>query len=61
MNPSVDRPRKEDRYLYVARPRCPECASPKLKAYRSMDNGDGSISRYVRCEQCGRKLILVLE
>ena len=49
-----------ERYVYCTLPRCPSCNSSNLKAYHSTDNGDGSRTRYVRCE-CGRRLILVLE
>jgi len=57
MAANPDRPH----YIYVARPRCPVCASPRLLAYRSRRESDESITRWVRCAACGRRLILVLE
>jgi len=57
--PKVDRP--EARYIYFQRPRCPDCGSVKLLAYRSTDNGDGSVTRYVRCADCGARFVLVVE
>ncbi len=49
-----------DRYVFAERPRCPSCGSADLKAYRSTSDGE-STTRYVRCQQCGAKFILVLE
>jgi len=53
--------RKRPRYLYVQRPRCPECGGVKLLAYRTSQNGDGSLTRYARCGDCHTRLILILE
>jgi len=53
--------REPPTYLYLLRARCPTCASPKLLAYRSRRESDESITRWVRCAACGRRLILVLE
>jgi hypothetical protein len=47
-------------YVYCRRPRCP-CGSARLRSYRSLDNGDGSRTKYSRCLECGRRLVLVLE
>ena len=48
-------------YIYFERPRCPECGSIRLRAYRSTKNGDRSVTRNSRCLDCGAKLIVVAE
>jgi DNA-directed RNA polymerase subunit M/transcription elongation factor TFIIS len=48
-------------YLFVTRPRCPSCGSPKLRCYGSGRQGDASLTRYCRCCNCGTKLIVVVE
>lgn len=49
-------------YLYVTRPRCPECGKVEtLLAYRTVDNGDGSKTRYARCRSCRVRVVMVLE
>ena len=49
------------RYVYVAAPRCPRCASKRIRAYRSSKNGDGSVTRYVACVDCYHRFRLVIE
>ena len=51
----------EPRYVYVERPRCPECQSVQILAYKTIDGGDGSLSRYTLCRSCHAKFILVME
>ncbi len=53
--------RKGPRYVYVQRPRCPDCGGVKLLAYRTSKNGDGSLTRYVRCADCQARVILIVE
>ncbi len=48
-------------YVHFTRPRCPVCGSVKLRAYRTIRNGDGSLTRYSRCKDCETKLIVVVE
>ena len=48
-------------YLYHRRPRCPVCGSPALKVQRSVDNGDGSRTRYSKCQDCGSNVVVVVE
>jgi len=50
----------EGRYVFVDRPRCPECQSVNLKPYRTTTDGE-TISRHEACQTCGTKFILVLE
>ena len=52
---------EERHYIYFERPRCPECGSIRLRAYRSTKNGDRSVTRNSRCLDCGAKLIVVAE
>lgn len=66
MNPDTavgppERARHRTPYVYVQAPRCPWCGSPKLLAYKSVANGDGTRTRYTRCSTCGEKVILVVE
>jgi uncharacterized OB-fold protein len=48
------------RYVFGVRPRCDECGSPELKAYRT-DTAGETIARHVECKACGAKFVLVLE
>jgi len=48
------------RYVFGVRPRCAECGSPELKAYRT-DTAGETIARHVECKACGAKFVLVLE
>ena len=49
------------RYVYVRLPRCPRCDSTRLVAQRSVDNGDGTRTKYTKCRDCGKNTILILE
>jgi DNA-directed RNA polymerase subunit M/transcription elongation factor TFIIS len=49
------------RYVFVARPRCPRCHSVDLKVYKTIDNGDDSLTRYTTCRSCGNKFLVVAE
>jgi DNA-directed RNA polymerase subunit RPC12/RpoP len=48
-------------YLFLRLPRCPSCGSTRLLAYRSVDNGDGSRTRYAVCAACKQRLVVVVE
>ncbi|NLF08948.1 MAG: hypothetical protein GX594_13355 [Pirellulaceae bacterium] len=49
-------------YVYVTRPRCPECGEVEtLLAYRTVDNGDGSKTRYAHCRSCHARVVIILE
>jgi len=48
-------------YLTLTRPRCPRCHSAHLRAYKTMDNGDDSLTRYSRCVDCGRRVVVIVE
>ena len=56
-----DNSKATSRYLHVVRLRCPSCDWPHLKAYRSTQSGDGSITRHSRCKRCGQRLLIVVE
>lgn len=49
------------RYVYHQRPRCPQCGSPALRTYKTLQNGDTSLTRYTVCTRCGHRFILVIE
>ena len=53
--------RQPPAYLWIRRPRCPDCGSAKLKVQRSVDNGDGSRTRYCKCGCCGLNVVLIVE
>ena len=54
--------RDPPQYVYVTRPRCPGCGeADTLLAYRTVDNGDGTKTRYVRCRACKARAVLILE
>ena len=48
-------------YLTLVRPRCPGCQSTRLRAYKTTNNGEGSLTRYSRCVECGRAVVVVVE
>ena len=53
-------------YLTLVRPRCPWCHSPDFRTYRTVRNGmegsdDDSKTRYARCLQCRRRVVIVVE
>ena len=54
-------------YLTLTRPRYPGLNSPHLLAYKSVKNGTGddtdddSLTRYSKCADCGRRVVVVVE
>jgi hypothetical protein len=59
--PRSDLPPCAGRYVHHRRPRCPQCCSTSLRSYKTLRNGDGSVTRYTACKGCGHRFILVLE
>jgi DNA-directed RNA polymerase subunit RPC12/RpoP len=55
------RPPKELEDVFYDRYRCSSCGSPHLSTFDTVDNGDGSISRQVRCKDCDYEFRLILE
>ena len=54
--------REPPHYVYIQRPRCPECGEVEtLMAYRTVDNGDKTKTRYARCRSCKARVVMVLE
>lgn len=53
----------EDGIVYVAfrRPRCPFCESMKLETFKSLPNGDGSVTRKTRCRECDKEFRVIAE
>lgn len=49
------------RYAWAKWPRCPECQSPRLRAYRTSRHGDSSITRHCKCQDCGARVYVVWE
>ncbi len=50
------------RYVFIERPRCPECGSTHLRTIRSKsDKNDGSTSRRTVCKACGHKFFVIVE
>jgi DNA-directed RNA polymerase subunit M/transcription elongation factor TFIIS len=49
------------RYVHCRRPRCPKCRATSLRSYKTLRSGDGSVTRYTACKDCGHRFILVLE
>jgi transposase-like protein len=52
-------PRK--RYAWFQRPRCPQCHSVRLRAYKTIHGAADTIYRYSQCQECQTKAIIVLE
>ena len=53
-------------YLTLVRPRCPSCGCPRFHAYKTVKNGtpgsdDDSLTRYSKCADCGRRVVVVVE
>ena len=67
MTPPPDSTRTPGRSIStLTRPRCPDCGCPRFHAYKSVRNGepgsdDDSLTRYSRCLDCGRKVVVVVE
>jgi hypothetical protein len=63
MNTNTDAPDAAEklRYVFVARPRCPACNSLKVTSYRTLKNGDGSLTRYAKCRDCRWKFLVVVD
>lgn len=49
------------RYVFLERPRCPECESTSLQTIRSQLQEDDSRKRTIRCRVCGTRFFLILE
>jgi len=49
------------RYVFIDRPRCPQCYSDSLKTKHSEGQGDGSVKRDTECRDCGWQFFVVLE
>lgn len=61
MNRSETKPAEPTRYVFAKLPRCPECKGAKHRAYRSVDSGDDSRTKYTLCKDCGCKFIIILD
>jgi DNA-directed RNA polymerase subunit M/transcription elongation factor TFIIS len=62
MTTATSKPERErPKYVYVTRPKCPDCGSVKLRAYKTIPNGDLTLTRYCKCGECQARLILVVE
>ena len=50
------------RYVYCKPPKCPECGSLHILAYRKNPaEPDGTVSRYTRCADCNARFVVVEE
>lgn len=49
------------RYVFLERPRCPECEGTNLETIRSQLQEDESRKRTIRCRVCGTRFFLILE
>lgn len=47
--------------VYVQRMSCDRCGSTKLKTQRSIDNGDKTRTRKMKCKGCGLNFEVVIE
>lgn len=52
-----------DRYVFFTRPRCPLCGGCELRVNGTVDQGDGSLRRYLVCreENCRHRFIGIFE
>ena len=49
------------RYVYVTRPRCPQCQGILLKVYKSRSDPDGPLVRYTRCRECDHRFVVIVD
>ena len=50
------------RYVFVTRPRCPECNSAELRAYKTIKSEDGLVvTRYTLCLKCRHRFLTISE
>lgn len=54
----LDHALQDQRFVYVQRPRCPQCGSTKQTTTRSVDNFDGTRTQNKRC-RCGHAFSLI--
>jgi DNA-directed RNA polymerase subunit RPC12/RpoP len=47
--------------MLIKWPRCPACASIRLKAYRTVRHGGEQVTRYSRCKMCGAKILITVQ
>ena len=52
--------RRELPVIFASRSRCPRCESARLRAQKSIAQGDSTL-RYIKCLNCGYRFKLVLE
>lgn len=57
----MPRKRPDMPVIFVERPACDACRSPRLRVYKSLDQGDGSLCQYVRCQECGESQKIIWE
>lgn len=56
-----DLPPRPDRYVFIQRPRCPQCESLDLQTTKSKMGDDCSRMRWTRCRSCNHRFIVVAE
>jgi hypothetical protein len=63
MKNAESRPKREPlEFVFVERPRCRKCDSPRLKPYKRMpEESDGSFTQYAKCLDCGKKQKIICE
>lgn len=61
MSDNPEPPNPTTRYVFVELPRCPECGGTRHRAYRSVEQGDGSRMKWTECKTCHEKFIVILE
>jgi transposase-like protein len=53
--------RAPPQFVWIRKPHCPNCDSVRLKIMHTSKNGDASITRYSKCQDCGRNVHVVVE
>ncbi|NLF08214.1 MAG: hypothetical protein GX594_09575, partial [Pirellulaceae bacterium] len=59
--PTIRRDERQPELIFWQWPRCPDCGSNRLLAYKTTRCGDGSTTRRCKCADCGRRVHIVLE
>jgi hypothetical protein len=49
------------KHIFAKRPRCKACGSADLRATRTICKDGDAVHRYVSCQKCGERFVLVLD
>lgn len=59
-NITFDNPGEPSRYVFIPRPRCPECGALEIKTLRSELQEDDSVKRKSKCCECDHAFFVII-